>query len=99
MSVIKNITQEVVDAIDKLSAKEHHCQSPLEVIAIVRRQAMKPVRYYGKQYPYAVSVTDGVIRHNNSYVSTTGWRPSTFKLVTTIQDNEFENLTNEFDMR
>lgn len=99
MSVIKNIVKETVDAIDSLSAKEYHYQSPLEVIGIVRRQAMKPVRYYGKQYPYAVGVTDSVLRYNDTYVSTTGWRPSTYKLVTTIQDNEFENISNEFEMR
>lgn len=99
MSVLKNIAQEMVSAIDKLSAKEIYYQSPLEVIGLARRQAMKPVRYYGKQYPYAVGVTDSVVRYNGGYVSTTGWRPSTYKLVMTIQDNEFENISNEFDMR
>lgn len=94
--VVKNIVQHTEDSIDRLITTQGY-QSRLEIVGLIKRTAMKPVRYYGKQYPYATAVTDSVLRLNDSYISTTGWRPSTYKLLTPIHDNEFEQISDEFE--
>ena len=94
--VVKNIVQHTEDSIDQLITTQGY-QSRLEIVGLIKRTAMKPVRYYGKQYPYATAVTDSVVRLNDAYISTSGWRPSTFKITKPIIDNEFENISDEFE--
>lgn len=94
---VKNIVQYTKDSIDRLIQNQGF-QSRLEIEGLVKRTAMRPLRYYGKQYPYATAVTDSVVRLNDSYISTSGWRPSTFKIMKPIIDNEFEQISNEFEI-
>ena len=94
---LRNLQTYVEGQIDDLILHQGY-QSRLEVEGLIKREAMKPLRYYGKQYPYATTVSDGVLRMNDMYMSTTGWRPSMSKVVKPILDNEFESIENEFDM-
>ena len=94
--IVKNILQYTEDSLDRLIQNQGY-QSRLEIEGLVKRTAMRPLRYYGKQYPYATAVTDSVVRLNDAYISTSGWRPSTFKITKPIIDNEFENISDEFE--
>ena len=95
---LRNLQTYVEGQIDDLILKQGY-QSRLEIEGLIKREAMKPLRYYGRQYPYATAVSDEVLRINDVYMSTTGWRPSMGKVMKPILDNEFEGIKDEFDMR
>lgn len=93
----KHIEEQVNDIIHPIIEQTY--QSPLECVGICRREVLKPLRYYGKQYPYAMPVEVDYIKTNNSYVAASGWRPSTYELRTEIQDKEFQRVAKEFDVQ
>ena len=78
---------------------EEQYQSPLEIQGIAMRQAMRPVRYYKKEYPYAYCDDNGFLRGNKGYVAASGWRPATYNLVKYVVDREYENIASKFNVQ
>ena len=78
---------------------EEQYQSPLEIQGIAMRKAMRSVRYYKKEYPYAYCDDNGFLRGNKGYVAASGWRPATYNLVKYVVDREYENIASKFNVQ
>lgn len=78
---------------------EEQYQSPLEIQGIAMREAMRSVRYYKKEYPYAYCDDNGFLRGNKGYVAASGWRPATYNLVKHVVDREYENISSKFNVQ
>ena len=76
-----------------------HYQSPLELNGLAMRHMMKNVRYYKKEYPYAICGDSGRLRTIDKYIAVSGWRPSTFDLDTTVINREFQNISSNFNIQ
>ena len=97
MSIIKDLGNEIKNAASRIWSnitdsvgEDTAYQSPLELNGRAMRAVSRQMNYYSKYYPYVSSSDNALLRTNNAYVSTSGWKPATVSVDKTniLQEEE-----------